>query len=856
MALSKPTDESILASTTAFQSTSASESIFGSGDADVISGGAETFLETTTDGTDIMQGFEGDDVYIVKDTTDVVVEVVDGGTDTVWSTVNYTLLAEVENIGAAGPTATTLTGNAKSNILDGTQTTAVNTLVGLTGSDTYYLGAGDKVTEAASAGTDTVVAGFTVNLTDATTAGIGGASATTVANIENVVLTAAAGAASITGNALNNHLTGNSAANTLAGGAGNDVIDTGAGGADTLDGGAGDDTYFIRSSATLATAIVDSAGANDLVNSYISVNVSTLTLGQGIEKVTLMGTAADATGNALANVLTGNGSNNILSGGDGIDTLLGNGGNDTLLGGNGNDTLNGGAGTNSLQGGAGGDIYIVASATADTITGELTGADVDTVQFSGTTAYTLVDFVENITLTNTTLATGITAGNASNNVMIGNAFANTLTGLAGNDTLTGNAGVDVLTGGDGNDILNGGDQDDTLNGDAGIDTLTGGAASSLTSFNTLNGGAGNDTYVVVNSQDAITEAATALEIDNVQFAGTASTDLSFTLATNVENITLTGALATSATGNASVNSMTGNGAINTLDGDAGNDTLNGGAGNDILLGGAGNDSLIGGTGNDTMTGGAGNGFDTYSVDSLTDVVNESIADGGTDIVNSTVNFDLGVVANAGVENLVLGGTALIGAGNTLVNDISGNGSNNTLSGLGGNDKINGGGGNDTITGGAGKDTVITGIGDDKVVFTATSDSSASSGTTNIDVYSDLLLNAVAGGDVIDISALNFVAGNVVSGGAAITGVLASEASFVTNMNALLTTNGFGFDGNATTGLADFGIVTGGVGSAAALLGKTFLAIDADGSETFNTGDFVIEITGSSFATIDASTFFN
>ncbi|NOS75455.1 MAG: hypothetical protein HOP36_13195, partial [Methyloglobulus sp.] len=328
-------------------------------------------------------------------------------------------------------------------------------------------------------------------------------------------------------------------------------------------------------------------------------------------------------------------------------------------------------------------------------------------------------------------------------------------------------------------------------------------------------------------------------------------------------ITLTGALATSATGNASVNSMTGNGAINTLDGGVGNDTLNGGAGNDTLVGGDGNDSLIGGTGigllvHDTMTGGAGN--DTYSVDSLTDVVNESILDGGTtDLVNSTVSFDLGVVANAGVENLLLQ-SGLIGTGNTLANEITGNASNNTLSGLGGNDKINGGGGgNDTITGGAGKDTVITGIGDDIVKFTAATDSSASSGTTNIDVYSDLLLNGVvAGGDTIDVSALNFAAGNVVSGGAAITGVLSSEANFVANMNTLLTsTNGFGFDGNATTGLADFAIVTGGVGSAAALLGKTFLAIDVNGSETFTAADFVIELTGTSnFSTIDATSFIN
>ncbi|QSV65196.1 MAG: S8 family serine peptidase [Dolichospermum sp. DL01] len=79
-----------------------------------------------------------------------------------------------------------------------------------------------------------------------------------------------------------------------------------------------------------------------------------------------------------------------------------------------------------------------------------------------------------------------------------------------------------------------------------------------------------------------------------------------TLATNVENLTLTGAAAINGTGNAGNNVLIGNSANNTLTGNAGNDTLNGNAGNDNLISGDGNDLLFGGAGNDTLTGGTGN----------------------------------------------------------------------------------------------------------------------------------------------------------------------------------------------------------------------------------------------------------
>ena len=136
------------------------------------------------------------------------------------------------------------------------------------------------------------------------------------------------------------------------------------------------------------------------------------------------------------------------------------------------------------------------------------------------------------------------------------------------------------------------------------------------------GGTGDDTYVVDNAGDVVSENANA-GIDTVL------TSITYTLPTNVENLTLTGTAAVNGTGNTLANVMTGNDAANSLSGLAGNDTL---------IGLGGNDTLNGGAGADTMSGGLGN--DTYVVDNVGDVVNETGGD-GTDTVQSSISFSLG-----------------------------------------------------------------------------------------------------------------------------------------------------------------------------------------------------------------------
>ena len=229
--------------------------------------------------------------------------------------------------------------------------------------------------------------------------------------------------------------------------------------------------------------------------------------------------------------------------------------------------------------------------------------------------WTLATNVENLVLTGSTAVNG--TGNSSDNVLTGNSAANTLDGGTGADTLIGGAGDDVYAvdnvgdivtelAAEGTDLVNA-SVSYTLAADVENLTLTGTTAINATGnssdnllagnsgVNMLTGGAGNDTYVV-GAGDTTVEAVGA-GTDTVQSA------IAWTLAANVENLTLTGTAAVNGTGNTSDNVLLGNSGVNTLTGNAGNDTLDGKAGAD---------SLIGGTGNDTYWLGRGYGIDTIT----------------------------------------------------------------------------------------------------------------------------------------------------------------------------------------------------------------------------------------------------
>lgn len=197
---------------------------------------------------------------------------------------------------------------------------------------------------------------------------------------------------------------------TLVGLDGDDWLDGGAG-SDTLIGGAGDDTYIVGDEGD---QIIENAGeGNDTVRAAFSY-----ALGDHLENLVLTGAAQDGLGNALDNTLTGNDADNLLDGAAGADTLIGGAGNDTY------------------RVDDAGDIVI-----------EAADEGIDNVESS--VSHTLVDNVENLTLTGWNALNG--TGNAGNNILVGNHAANVLSGLDGGDILDGGRGDDTLIGGEGID---------------------------------------------------------------------------------------------------------------------------------------------------------------------------------------------------------------------------------------------------------------------------------------------------------------------------------------------------------------------------------------------------------------------
>jgi Ca2+-binding RTX toxin-like protein len=396
--------------------TSSDSILMGDTGNDILNGGAGNDLINGGAGADTMIGGPGNDTYVVDSATDTVTEAQNQGTDTLYSSVTYTLGPNLENFFLTGTSPINATGNTLDNILKGNSANNIlnggsgaDTLSGGLGNDTYIIdNLNDTVTENPNEGTDTVQSSMSYVLGS---------------NIENLTLTGA-NAINGTGNSLNNTITGNSAANILIGGAGNDTLN-GNGGADTLMGGLGNDTYYVENLGDMVTEAVNEG--TDTVRSYI-----TYTLGENLENLILMGSSAiNGTGNELNNSMTGNSASNILTGGAG------------------NDILNGGAGADTLIGGLGNDTYVIDNVGDNVV--ENLNEGTDTIQSSIT--YTLGSNLENLTLTGSSVING--TGNELNNTLTGNSGANILTGNAGNDSLKAGAGADTLGGGLGNDYLEG-----------------------------------------------------------------------------------------------------------------------------------------------------------------------------------------------------------------------------------------------------------------------------------------------------------------------------------------------------------------------------------------------------------------
>ncbi|MGH8618703.1 MAG: putative Ig domain-containing protein [Burkholderiales bacterium] len=409
--------------------------------------------------------------------------------------------------------------------------------------------------------------------------------------------------------------------------------------------------------------------------------------------------------------LAGGAGSDLLLGGAGDDVLLGGADADSLLGDAGADTLDGGAEGDYLQGGAGHDVYLLRRGEGgDTLSqyGAL-ASDADVVRFvdAASTELALERNYHDLSLQldgQTFTLSGIydlavtgglhfefqdavvwTLAEATARATFIEPPGHAFYGTPEDDSIVGGEGADTIElyekndygyGGLGADLLLGGPGSDRLYGEGGDDTLDGGeyGAEFGVARDVLEGGTGNDTYIMRPStdEDTIVEYdATAGNIDTLAITGGVlpaetflrrdGNDLVVALyhpvsptgtvtlfnwwldeAYQVERISFddgtvwdTAAIVARFTVASEGNDQ--------LDGGSGNDTIDGLGGNDLLSGKGGDDVLIGGAGEDTLDGGAGADqlFGGADFDQLAGGAGDDQLDGGPgyDFVNGGPGSD-------------------------------------------------------------------------------------------------------------------------------------------------------------------------------------------------------------------------
>jgi Ca2+-binding RTX toxin-like protein len=374
------------------------------GNDSLVGGNGSDVLDSVGGGIDTLVGGKGDDTYGIYNSSDVITEDPNEGTDTVWTAVTYILPGNVENMYLVGSI------NGMGNVGD-------NTIVGY--------GAGDNLIDGGG-GNDTIDGG--------------------------------AGNDILNGGDGNDILRAGSGNNTLDGGTGNDTLFSSATGIDALTGGSGDDVYEIHNSNDIISEKL--GGGTDTVWTDVSY-----TLSENVENMYLVG-IINGIGNSGNNTIVGYGAgehtidggagNDLLVGGTSNDTLLGGAGNDALYGGDGNDIIRSGDGNNTLDGGAGNDVLFSSITGLDTLAGG-TGDDVYEIHHSldqifenagggNDTVWTDISYTLSASVETMYLVGAINGvGNSSNNTIVGyGAGDNLINGGGGSDTLTGGAGNDTF----------------------------------------------------------------------------------------------------------------------------------------------------------------------------------------------------------------------------------------------------------------------------------------------------------------------------------------------------------------------------------------------------------------------------
>ncbi len=496
----------------------------------------------------------------------------------------------------------------------------------------------------------------------------------------------------------NDAIFGDAGDDVLAGQAGNDIIQGGAG-FDSLFGGSGADLLRFdgndvnQGGADLyQVAIWTGAGANptftlslaggsgyawsrDLFDGGTGTDTLQLTNGNDL----LLMNAQDLTINGIGQ--SGNG-NQLTA----IEVIEGQAGNDVISVNN----AAGGvafAGALSISGGAGFDLIVSGNGddliTGGNFVGAMSGGDRDTAYGGGGNDRIYGDSQDD----------PLNSVGGGIDTLYGGAGNDTVYGGAASDTVFGDGNQDTLYGGTGDDSVYGGTNADVLYGDLGIDRLFGGDVSDTLAFSTdaniaaaaaddgvrfwtgegpvttnfhvfssdanrsfdsLDGGAGIDTFIAGSGNDVLLQNSSALVIDNVSQAEGAGRIV------DIEVFVM------------------GGGADVLVLNDAANGTDYTTAA--TVFGGSLNDLIVSGSGNDRISGGNPSG--------------SAAADA----------FDTDTIYGGAGDDVIFGDrenreTSLEGAGDTLY----GGGGDDTIFGDAGADRLFGGVGADSLSGGTGDD---------------------------------------------------------------------------------------------------------------------------------------------------------
>ncbi len=360
------------------------DQLFGNEGDDILNGGADNDMLNGGAGADIMNGGTGNDNYVVDNGGDIVSESDGEGTDTVNSSISYTLGNHVENLILTADGAGH--GNTLANNVSATGS-FYNSLYGHAGGDTLELGNSGGYADG-GAGIDVLLGG---DDGDRLYGGTQGDMLYGYDGNDNVF--GEAGDDTLYGGLMDDYLDGGGGIDILYGEENDDRL-FGGDDDDTLHGGVGND----RLNGEAGADILHGDAGEDLLDGGAGIDV--LNGGDDDDRI-YGGTEGDT--------LHGDGANDRLYGEAGNDTLYGDAGVDILEGGAGIDGLHGGLGTDRLYGDAGND-QLNGGEGADWLFGM---ADDDTLK-----------------------------GDAGDDVIDGGLGADSLYGGTGDDRLYGEAGID------------------------------------------------------------------------------------------------------------------------------------------------------------------------------------------------------------------------------------------------------------------------------------------------------------------------------------------------------------------------------------------------------------------------------